>query len=485
MSLSALNTSLSASKGAFDASDFIVTQLSILNIKSQRIAEGTGEMVEQLNRLNEVSDKILEALVSNLDDLETRLESKTTAASGSFIPNDTAIPASASGAGGGAASSFISGALGGLGAGMLSRAGAARALGFASRGLAAGVAYFAAEELGDFLTELTGNESLGDVAEWTTKGGALGSIFGPPGIVVGSIAGFAYGAAQALTNWMDEKRAEFERDVNDTLAAMGADPSTSASDFLAPRLTPEQRNAISSMPIELTPGITAPQAVDAALEGMTPTERDKFSEIAAAAQAGDPSAQEAFTQVVQEGYLKLQNQEYLAPVRDTAYNAANMVAENYGVDDENYNTIIRALTDFRLGGEAGLINLATEYNLLSNRIKDYVLQGMSTEEIMAEGPEGFQVDQNTFNRIVELSRLVTENNDLSVLPSSVRETAGSMLSEEGGSGNVVIVQGGSQPAPAPVVNVEAPKVPMGDTIDNRFNRMYRGIPGGGMYGYTR
>ena len=71
------------------------------------------------------------------------------------------------------------------------------------------------------------------------------------------------------------------------------------------------------------------------------------------------------------------------------------------------------------------------------------------------------------------------------LPVGPRQGAGSLLSAEGGSGNVVIVQGGSQPAPAPVVNVEAPKVPMGDTIDNRFNRMYRGIPGGGMYGYTR
>ena len=102
--------------------------------------------------------------------------------------------------------------------------------------------------------------------------------------------------------------------------------------------------------------------------------------------------------------------------------------------------------------------------------------------VKPDGPLGDRA-QELYNQANALYRQSMSDEAIMQLPVGLRQSAGSLLSAEGGSSPVVIVQGGSQPAPAPIVNVEAPKLPIGDTIDNRFNRTYQGIPGSGMYGY--
>lgn len=57
------------------------------------------------------------------------------------------------------------------------------------------------------ITNATGSESLGDVTSWTANGIALGSMFGPTGMLIGGIAGFAIGAGFAINDYA-EKRAQ-------------------------------------------------------------------------------------------------------------------------------------------------------------------------------------------------------------------------------------------------------------------------------------
>ena len=448
---------------ATDISDVRKKVISIedstsVNTLANELALGETELIrEDLHKLNATAKDILKLLRPSLDSLEAQREGKLPA---SFITggSNSTITGGGTAPGGG-----------GLGIGsMFGGAGLARLAPLLGRGLLLAGGIYASHELGDFLTELTGSQALGDVASWTGYGTTVGAMFGPGGALIGGIAGLAIGAGVALQGWMDERRAEFERDVNDTLSSMGAEASTPATEFFRNRLTPDQQNAISSMPSQLTPGITSAQAVDAAMEGMTPTERADFTNLAAAAQAGDPEAQAAFTETALTGYMRLQNQEYLAPVRATAMNSAEILSSQLGVssiDPTNFDTVIRALTDFRMGGEAGLTNLGAEYNLLSNYIRDNVLQGMSTSELQSEGASGLGIDDNTFNRVLELSRLVSENGNIPIAAGTTpREAASGYLGAAGGGSTVVVNNidnstttngGGSTPAAAAPVNLSS------------------------------
>lgn len=79
--------------------------------------------------------------------------------------------------------------------------------GFSTRLLSGAAIVTLGEIAANVIENLTGSKELGDVASWTSYGASIGGMFGPKGMLIGAIAGFAIGAGYAIDAYA-KKRAQ-------------------------------------------------------------------------------------------------------------------------------------------------------------------------------------------------------------------------------------------------------------------------------------
>jgi len=103
--------------------------------------------------------------------------------------------------------------------------------------MVAGLAYMYADDMKSWLTNLGVDQDWANttvnLANSAISGMALGAMFGPGGMLVGAIAGFAVGIGYSLYKYLEDRRAAMKaarEKMTADLKAMGLDPEKSESD---------------------------------------------------------------------------------------------------------------------------------------------------------------------------------------------------------------------------------------------------------------
>ena len=82
----------------------------------------------------------------------------------------------------------------------------------------AGLVGFIGSIVGEKIGDLTGSEELGNAISQSAQWAALGAtFFGPTGAIVAGLASLAFFGVKSLVNWLDGKRAETEKALENTL----------------------------------------------------------------------------------------------------------------------------------------------------------------------------------------------------------------------------------------------------------------------------
>ena len=77
--------------------------------------------------------------------------------------------------------------------------------------------------IGSVIGDATGSQTASDVAGWVTNGMALGSMFGPTGLVVGALAGLAVAGGSLLLDYMKDARDKNHNAIKKTIAEAEAE----------------------------------------------------------------------------------------------------------------------------------------------------------------------------------------------------------------------------------------------------------------------
>tara|TARA_B100002019_G_scaffold277741_1_gene277865 strand:- start:5296 stop:6804 length:1509 start_codon:yes stop_codon:yes gene_type:complete len=202
-----------------------VTDLKAIN----DTLEAQGEILENVEHNTEATNKGIlgifnEQRRSRLDTLEAQRETKEQGAT-----VQRAAQSSAGESGGGL---NIPGMLG-LGA-LGSKLGQLFTLGMLTklfkRGIIGGVITLLADEVGDYVKTLTGNDLAGALTEAGLVGGGIGyALFGPKGAVLGAIASAVVVASNKLTQYLEKELKDYSPDYNSVIAeALGAGTTIAA-----------------------------------------------------------------------------------------------------------------------------------------------------------------------------------------------------------------------------------------------------------------
>lgn len=163
--------------------------------------------------------------------------------------------------GGGIAGVGVRSAARGVADSLLSGGGGAQRRGGALRGLTSirtgilgavtGLAIAYGDDVEDWLVnEMKADPDVAGVtvnaAQYALTGATLGSMFGPPGILIGAVAGLAIVFGQAAANWIERQNAEAEQNFINRYNEMG----DVIENALAGNLSPEEIEELSRVALE-------------------------------------------------------------------------------------------------------------------------------------------------------------------------------------------------------------------------------------------
>lgn len=203
------------------------------------------------------------------------------------------------------------------------------------RGLGIGsILAFVGTALGDEVGKLTGSQELGDAVSAAAQGAALGSFFGPKGMIIGAALGLAFSAGSYIYDWLvdqDNKTiAALKKGLDD--AGKKVDEALSAGDFEAAKTALEtQQTTLSVTDV----GTSAMQAAN--LKAIA-QEYDKIA--AAEREAGNVEAAAATERIAAIN-------KYKAAVKNgNADNMAAAVADFMKATNLDKNTALNQLMNF-------------------------------------------------------------------------------------------------------------------------------------------
>ena len=102
------------------------------------------------------------------------------------------------------------------------------------RGLGIGsILAFVGTALGDEVGKLTGSQELGDAVSAAAQGAALGSFFGPKGMIIGAALGLAFSAGSYIYDWLKDQDAKTLTALDKSLKKAGeeVDKKLQVGDF--------------------------------------------------------------------------------------------------------------------------------------------------------------------------------------------------------------------------------------------------------------
>lgn len=96
-----------------------------------------------------------------------------------------------------------------------------------------GILAFVGTALGDEVGKLTGSQELGDAVSAAAQGAALGSFFGPKGMIIGAALGLAFSAGSYIYDWLKDQDAKTLTALDKSLKKAGeeVDKKLQVGDF--------------------------------------------------------------------------------------------------------------------------------------------------------------------------------------------------------------------------------------------------------------